>query len=179
MEGMEGSPPAALREVDESEAKRNARLLLDPDGAWKGKLDLAGLAAACAELGVEVDGAVAEVDHLKSHLQEALRELKARFDAQGVDQVRVATSDGRKLAYLHGVHTVTVKAEDRERVRAWLAAHAPAEVAQTFVETFQAAHFQSIVKQAEQDGEGVYPTELVEAGVVKVFKDRVVRFRKA
>jgi hypothetical protein len=173
---VEGSDDAVVDStVSANEAIGLADELLRPRAEWEGSLSTTQLAAACAELDAKLGAMGDDLAVRKNALDDARRVLTERFINEGVDQVRVETSAGKKLVHLVGVYAPSVLAADRPKVLEWLKANAPDMVE----EQYNATSFKAYMKHAEIDGDGVFPTALVDNGTIRIFRGQEVRFRSS
>lgn len=171
-QGVAIEPPTASTAIDAAAAIRNG-------DDWMTSLGTAELAAGCAQLAIQLNAESEALDAVARRLDEAKKALAERFATQGIDQVRTDTSEGRRLVHLASVYRVSVPAAARESVREWLRANVPAEELATFVEKFDAQHFQAFVKRAEAEASGEFPADLVADGKVSIYRGSEIRFRKS
>jgi hypothetical protein len=146
----------------------------DPIGATSG-MTTVELATACAELDLTLDEVAAALTEKKAALTEARKRLNERMTNEGVPGIRVTTSKGRRLVHQVAIFAPKVPAANREKVLAWLKAHHPQLVA----ESYNDATFRAELKKWQSAQEGDFPQALVDDGTIEVFQGTEVRFRQS
>lgn len=172
---MEESAEVVESGIDATGANALARRLLAPREDWATELTTSQLAAGCAQLDVDTDLLEARLKTQKAFLDDARKALCERLKSEGIDQVRVETSEGRRLVHLAAVFGVNVPAEQRGRVLEWLKANH----AEMVEEGFNANAFKALLKRTEKEQEGEFPKELEAQGAIKIFRSQEVRFRSS
>lgn len=174
IEGIEGGAAEVDAPGSATEAADLARHVLER-GAAEAGLTTVQLATACAELDLIIDAEASATKLKAARLNVARQLLAERFTTEGVSQVRVTTSAGRRLVHLASVFAPTVPADQRPVVLAWLKANHPELVAEAYSDATLKARLKAW--QAAQEGE--FPQALVDAGAIKIYQGVEVRFRQS